>query len=242
MTAETKRKKVGWKEKVLRNLEKVEDLLPEVDCMQGKWPDWVQQMAVEVARVAVPGVKLGKEDLTANELGRLIGTKAAAIREVETLDMNEKQAEALERLLTAQWGEEAEEKFMAYLKLVEGKLCPAYERSIRSALAIASKQTPKEQAEFFKGYSSMIGENPDARQNSSTQIYFFMILYWKAIEAARQSGRYSVSQLHAVLCQIYGAHLVGDKKRIEKMCERKGLHFRKPGRPALPEKSDTKAA
>jgi len=66
-----------------------------------------------------------------------------------------------------------------------------------------------------------------------------MMFNWRAFDALAKSGKYSVRQLHEFLCRTFGSHLVGDLKKTEKMCERKGLTFRRRGRPPLPEKSET---
>jgi hypothetical protein len=235
--------KLNWKQKILRDLGRVENLLPEAEFMQDDWPDWVQQMACEYAKTAFPRVNFAKlDDPTANEVGRIVGVKQAAASALDDIELTEKQAEALGRLLVTKWGEKAEEKFMEYLKLFAEGFLPAYERSIRRALASASKQTPREQAEFFKGYAQMVDERPDARATTTTRIYFVMVLHWRLFETLAESGKYSVRELHDLLCKIFGAHLVGDLKTTEKMCERKGLHFRRRGRPVRSDKSDIKAA
>jgi hypothetical protein len=237
------RKKLNWKQKIVRDLERVEHLFPEPDFMQGDWPEWARQMFAEVLKVAVPGVKFSNvDDPTANEAGRFVGVKQAAMREVEGLEMSEKQAEALERLLKKQWGEKVEEKFMEHMRFMEETFCPAYERAITKAITLASKQEPQEQAEFFKGYSQMVAERPDARASTMTRIYCVMVVNWRLFDALAKSGKYSVRQLHDLLCKIFGSHLVGDLKNTEKMCERKGLSFRHRGRPPLPEKSDIQPA
>lgn len=243
MTATGGKLRLNWKQKIVRDLERVETLLPEPACVQGEWPEWTKQMATELAKTTIPKVNCGKlDDLTAMEVGRIVGVKQAAMSEVEEVGMTEKQEEALERLLKDRWGDKAEENFLEHIKLITEKFFPAYERAIRRSINSASKQPPQQQADFFRGYSEMVGERPDARSTTTTKIYFFMILYWREIDALAKSGRYSVRQLHDLLCGIFGAHLVGDRKNIEKMCERKGLHFRGRGRPCLPEKSDIKAA
>ena len=43
----------------------------------------------------------------------------------------------------------------------------------------------------------------------------------------------SVSALHTWLRKVMGEYRTGDLKRIEKICQRIGLHFRKPGRPKM---------
>lgn len=227
----------------MRDLGRVEKLWPEPLFLQDDLPEWTVQMAVEFMKAAVPGVKLSNlEDPTANELGRFVGVKKASMRELEGIELTDKQWEDLERLLIKKWGEKAEEKFVEHLRFVAETFCPAYERAITTAITLASKQASKEQAEFFKGYSEVVAESPDARADTTIRIYWIMVLNWRLFEFLRQSGKYSVRQLHELLCQIFGSHLVGDLKKTEKMCERKGLSFRRRGRPRLPEKSDTKPA
>jgi hypothetical protein len=53
-----------------------------------------------------------------------------------------------------------------------------------------------------------------------------MLLCWQLIERMD-----SVRQLHEVLVKVIGARKIGEQKRIEKICQRIGLSFRKPGRP-----------
>jgi hypothetical protein len=199
-------------------------------------------MAMEFGKAMFPRVDLNKwDDLTAVEVGRVVGAKQAALSEMETREMTEKEAEALERLLTKQWGDKAEEKFLEQIAFAEEQWVPAYKRAVTRVFTSARKQTPREQADFFKGYADTVWEMPDARSTTTTKIYMFMVLYWREFEALAKSGRFSVRHLHDLLCKLFGSHLVGDRKNIEKMCERKGLHFRGRGRPGLPEKSDTKA-
>jgi hypothetical protein len=62
--------------------------------------------------------------------------------------------------------------------------------------------------------------------NSAFGIYHFMLSHWRAIELLS-----SVRELHEMLGQQMGKFRTGDLKRIEKICQRCGKHFRKPGRP-----------
>jgi hypothetical protein len=235
----SKRKKLNWKQKVVRDLERVEHLLPEPDFMQGDWPEWANQMFGEVLKTAVPGLKFSNiDDPTADELGRFVGAKQAAIREVEEKELSEKEESLIEEFFKKQWGEKAEEKFMERLEFYERTFRPAYQRAISHALALASKQTPQEQAAFFRGYARLVEEGPDERADTTTKIYFIMSVNWRLFDSLAKSGTFSVRQLHEFLCKVFGSHLVGDLKKTEKMCERKGLSFRKRGRPPAPPKSD----
>ncbi len=53
-----------------------------------------------------------------------------------------------------------------------------------------------------------------------------MLMFWRAIERMD-----SVRQFHEVLLKVFGASRIGDQKRVEKICQRMGLSFRKVGRP-----------
>jgi hypothetical protein len=62
--------------------------------------------------------------------------------------------------------------------------------------------------------------------NPTFEIYVFMLIFWQAIDRLD-----SVRQLHELLVKVFGATRIGDQKRIEKICQRIGLSFRKVGRP-----------
>src|SRR5258708_2732444 len=121
------RKKLNWKQKIVRELERVENLLPQPQFMQDDWPEWTKQMARELFNTVVPGMKCGNpNDPTANELGRLVAVKRASMRDVEEWEPTDKEWEAFEKLLERQWGEKAEEKFMEQLEFMEKTFFPAY--------------------------------------------------------------------------------------------------------------------
>ena len=62
--------------------------------------------------------------------------------------------------------------------------------------------------------------------NATFEIYLFLIIFRHSIEKLT-----SVRQLHELLIGEFGSNRVGEQKRIEKICQRIGLSFRKPGRP-----------
>lgn len=243
MSDKSHKAKLNWKQRIVRDLERVEKLLPEPAFMQGDWPEWTRLMAMELTKAAFPGVSLGNwENLSAIEVGRLVGGKQACLAELEKYELSEKEEAAVEEVLRKKWGDKAEERFMEELTFYEEKFTPAYRGAIRKAINLACAQPEHEQAAFFKGYADTVGQSPNLRMNTLMKTYFLMVLRWRDFEWLAQSGRYSARQLHDLLCKLFGAHLVGDLKTTEKMCERKGLHFRKRGRPALPGKSDSEAA
>ena len=237
------RKKLNWRQKIMRDLERVERLLPEENFMQGDWPEWVRQMFAEVLKATVPRANwCSPEEPTAGEVGRFVGVKAASMGELEGFELSEKQEAVLERLLEKQWDKKMQRKFLRYVKTWVEKFYPAYKGALSRAILLASKQPLQEQAEFFKSYAQMVGMRPDMRADTTTRIYYLMVVNWREFERLRESGKYSTRQLHEWLCRIFGSHLVGDLKKTEKMCQRKGLSFRRPGRPSLTENSDIKPA
>jgi hypothetical protein len=118
MKEKQQKKPLNWKQKILRDLAHVENLLPEPDFIQDDWPEWARQMGIEIMRAIIPGVgSTILEDPSAHEVGRFVDAKEAAIIYAETVELTEKELEALEKLLVKKWGEKAEEKFMELLEL-----------------------------------------------------------------------------------------------------------------------------
>jgi hypothetical protein len=60
-------------------------------------------------------------------------------------------------------------------------------------------------------------------------IYATLLYYQDEVEKCR-----SVPELHRWLSDIFGESLIGDIKRLEKICQRIGLRFRGRGRPRKP--------
>lgn len=87
-----------------------------------------------------------------------------------------------------------------------------------------------EASEYYRGLSEGlrgVGRNiPGDRSNDATDIYLLMGMWWRRIDRLE-----SITELHTLLVRLLGAPRVGDKKRVEKICERIGLTLRAPGRP-----------
>jgi hypothetical protein len=79
-------------------------------------------------------------------------------------------------------------------------------------------------AEGMKGPSrTATGE---LRVTDATAIYLLLMLNWREMFKVE-----SVTQLHRWLTLLFGRNRIGEKKRIEQLCARIGLRFRKVGRP-----------
>lgn len=108
----------------------------------------------------------------------------------------------------------------------------ALRRFAGRALKSCVYQSYEDMSGFLIGYSNAFRKKPSVGASlgdfGSTNfgIYHFMIWHWRVVE---QLG--SVRALHEMLRRSMGEHRVGELKRVEKICQRIGLHFRKPGRP-----------
>lgn len=85
--------------------------------------------------------------------------------------------------------------------------------------------------EFLLAYSQAFARKHDIKSISSagtpaTEIYLVMLHFWRRVD-----GMKSVHELHQWLIRVFGSQRIGDLKRIEKICQRIGLSYRKPGRP-----------
>lgn len=64
------------------------------------------------------------------------------------------------------------------------------------------------------------------KTDQATDIYFLLVMSWRFV-----SRMQSVTELHEFLIRFLGAARVGERKRVEKICERMGIRFRARGRP-----------
>ena len=108
----------------------------------------------------------------------------------------------------------------------------ALRRLAGRALKSCVYQSYEDMSVFLEAYSRGFSRKPKIGAglgdfgSSNFGIYHFMLWNWRGIERLD-----SVRALHDLLRRSMGEYRVGDLKRIEKTCQRVGLHFRKPGRP-----------
>jgi hypothetical protein len=108
---------------------------------------------------------------------------------------------------------------------------PALRRLAKRALCPCVDQPYDDMKEFLLAYASAFAQKPtgpglNGIGSSAFAIYNFMLFYWRIIDRLN-----SVHHLHEVLVKVFGPYRTGDQKRTEKICQRIGLHYRKPGRP-----------
>jgi RNA-binding protein YlmH len=106
-----------------------------------------------------------------------------------------------------------------------GAICPRI-------LRVMAKAPLDVQVAFFNGYNRALqkrmycGRSPIFFETTATRLYVILVLL-----APKMHHVKSVAMLHRILCKALGDRVVGDIKRLEKLCQRIGLTFRKAGRP-----------
>jgi hypothetical protein len=202
--------------------EACEAKFPEPDFITGELPEWVQRLSREVVRTLFPEAKFEvSPEWTARELGAVIGHQLAfchALSDLPKLPVS-RSFRKLDKKVRV--------KTMKQIKRFAKCRTLAVERS----LALASRQSYAEAAEFFTAFTRALNRKPsDAAASNfhrtNTKVYWMMLVGWRSVERLR-----SVRELQQGLCKYLEPHVVGDIKRIEKMCQRLGLHFGRRGRP-----------
>jgi len=78
---------------------------------------------------------------------------------------------------------------------------------------------------FAEGLSGVGKDSPGDRSDTSTELLFILAMWWRLVVRFK-----SISQLHVWITHLMGPR-AGEKKRLEKICQRIGLRLSKRGRP-----------
>jgi hypothetical protein len=225
-----------WLKRLAGELDKIEVHMPVKFLPDGiDYPPWVLKVEREFSLVMLPAAKLKDPNfkITPKRMGALLGHMCEmAVWLMEWFYHQAKDGDVkkdnplVEKPLT----EEEWKKGQEYLVSLKNWYC-AMRRMAKRALCSCVDQTYEDMTDFLLGYSDAFSRKPKTFQvgnigNPTFEIYIFMLIFWRAIERMD-----SVRQLHEKLVEVFGANRIGDQKRIEKICQRMGLSFRKPGRP-----------
>jgi hypothetical protein len=221
----------GWLRKLADDFIKLESSMPMVNFLPDEGlPKWVENMEREVGASLYPVAKLKEElKLTPRRLGAIIGHQcaiavwlmewlAAELTKPQTVDMSKLRPEQLRQ------GEEC-------LAKLTDDFYPALRRLAKRALCSCVDQPYGDMKEFLLAYAGAFAQKPTGRGlggfgSTAIEIYNFMLFHWRIVDRLD-----SAHHLHEVLGKVFGTYRVGDLKRTEKICQRFGLHYRKPGRP-----------
>lgn len=194
-------------------------------------PKWVQNVEREVGATMYPVAKL-KDDLnlTPRRMAAILGHSCAfGVWMMEALVCEIENAQ--EEIDLSKYTPEQVEHAAKFVADVVGNWYPALCRLAKRALCSSVDRTYEEMTDFLLAYSQGFSRKPKKMGmadigNSAFEIYFFMLTYWRFVDSLK-----SVHELHQFLVKIFGPHRVGELKRVEKICQRIELHYRKPGRP-----------
>lgn len=244
-----------WLGRLAEEFIKVAEFMPDSKISQAftreeGCPQWVEHVETEIASIMMPVLRLKEGwELTPKRVGALLGHQCAnavwlmewiessfitdgkaaqeAIRQKEQHEANSHKAtEDLKRLEAADLA-----KCESFLRSLIEEWYPRMRRLAKLALCSSVDQSYQDMTDFLNGYSASFARKPQSFRagdlgNTTFEIYVILLLSWRAVTHLK-----SVHQLHAVLVSAMGNHRVGELKRVEKICQRIGLHYRKPGRP-----------
>jgi len=220
-----------WFARLVGELDRAEKFMPVKFLPDGvEHPQWVENVERELALVLLPAAKLRKANfaITPRRMGALTGHGCGmAVWLVEWLESIVESSEKIEGVTLTEVDMQEVEKFL-------GGLCDWYQamrRLAKLALCSCVDQPYEDMTHFLTGFADGFSRKPKTFKgsdmgNPTFEIYRLMIVFWKPIERLN-----SVREFHELLVKVFGANRVGDQKRIEKICQRIGLRFGKPGRP-----------
>ena len=113
-------------------------------------------------------------------------------------------------------------------------MAPSRLVKMQKCFKIVMQQDLRDQRMFFDGFNAALKKGTITKNGelvgigSATLIYFALAMTG---DKRLRENIGSVHELHRRLVKMFGSNAIGDLKRVEKMCQRIGLHFRKPGRP-----------
>lgn len=227
---ERRRKK--WLRGLARRLGKTAEFMPGVLPPGGAYPEWVRKVEREFAAAILPVARVRELDrLKPKVAGALIGNACAlAVYFIELLADG---AKAMDEPAQVAAGGQADVEAEPPAK-EEPRLAEWYEamrQLAKHALSSSVDQNYQDMSDFLSGFAGAFAGKPKTMNlrdmgHTTFDIYLFLLLCWRYVE-----GLKSVHQLHAILVKWLGPYQVGELKRVEKICQRVGLHYRKPGRP-----------
>ena len=216
-----------WLQTIIEEFDAIEDRMP-VMCFMGDdaWPEWVKVLCREYLKTTMPSHKwkVGKK-WTPAEVATMVAYRLLYLQRLDEIASNPRFVKFVEEM--APDLREYLEKKGEYIETV---ILDLREASM-AAVSLALIQNPTESIPFFEAFSKAFLRAPSDLGASnflrtSTHVQYLMLREWRWVATFQ-----SVRELHEWLCRNFETHLVGDQKRIEKMCERIGLHFGQPGRP-----------
>lgn len=225
-----------WTDKAGRDFYKAAEHWPATVWEAPDAPAWVSNLYDRMSVGFYPRLRQVEDrPISAAKLGYFVGRHVAMFQWMtEVWDATKIPAEVLAKL-----SEEQLKKGEEWTRRLFEEFVPVWYRAVRRTLLRALAEEYSEARSFFAHFSQGLMSKPktpasSAVGNSATEVEFAMLYCWRLIETFP-----SVRVLHQFLVRLFDTNRVGDQKRVEKICQRIGLSFRKPGRPPNVGNSDT---
>lgn len=233
-----------WLVRIVDRLAAVENQFPEPAWLSEEMPAWARHIAREIVKTFFPIAKLKAGAVwQPGEVGAILGHQLAYWHSfAENCEANCNKPEPSWDELRKVFGPNIEERATEMFLIISERLLPAFDRALKFALCLASDQDHYAASRFFVAFARALKAKPSQGNpvgRTTTTLYWVMLTSWRRVE---ELG--SIAELHRRLCRcIYlGSHLVGDLKRVEKICERIGLSYpeieARKSRAAIPDMSE----
>lgn len=217
----------AWLQSIVDRFALIENIFPDMEFMRGDWPPWAQNVAREIAKALYPTahIKVGRR-WEIGEVGALVGQDIAyfdsfvsALESQQSVDVKWDQVRKV-------FGDDVEQRVEDFARKMIDEYFPAFTSAVQFSLSLAAEQEYVAMKRFFKAFTRALERRPAVVGDvgrTNTRLYWVLLLSWRRVE---ELG--SIPELHRRLCHtvFLGAHLVGDLKRVEKICERIGLSYR----------------
>lgn len=220
-----------WRSRLEDEYEKMAALMPVHFGLVGtEFPGWLENVERELRLVLFPAAKLRDKACvkTPKRMGAVIGHSCAMA--VWLMEWFKSKNAAMEGGSPTLPNQDEVRKAESLSQAFE-RWYHAARRLAKLALCSCVDQPYEDMRDFLLGYADGFSRKPKTfvasdMGNTTFEVYLFLLIYWRNVDQMK-----SVRELHETLIKIFGANRVGDQKRVEKICQRIGLYFRKPGRP-----------
>jgi hypothetical protein len=212
----------------------------EVIVVDGLAPDWVRVCAkrIDGSLFAPVNAVLGEGKLTPYRLGYALGLMKWGSKSMHSKPPPEVKLAVkgirLSRKARRQLVRMCEDFFISVQIAVrkKGRLQFSGQPEMQYAERLAKKYTGLDESEFHRGLSDGLRgvgkDTPGDRSTNATDVYLMLVIWWRFIVRLP-----SVTQLHVLITKCLGPARAGERKRVEKICERIGLTLREVGRPTI---------
>jgi hypothetical protein len=230
-------KSPAWLRQIVGLFETVENLQPDPEFLIGDLPVWVNNVAREFTKSIFPTAHLRVATAwEPGEVGAIIGQQVAywhhvgdwmaSLAKRSESEEERRNQEQIWEYFKRLFGPDIQERVAEFFRALADDVLPAFTHAVSAALSIAIQQDYVPANRFFAAFSKALGRKPSRGSGigrTNTTIYVVMLTNWRQVE---ELG--SIPALHEFLRKhiFLTSQVVGDLKRIEKICERMQFSYR----------------